>query len=253
LFALLSSTRISDEKEINAYDKNETLINTYRFIQTNPIELYKIINSHIVSYDSITTTTIIRNPMNIEEANTSKESYYYYLRRIFNFLNNDDINKAALFVILNKLGFRGMYREGPNGFNIPFGNYKTTPHIFTREEIIRLSDFIKNVNFRCCNFTDSIQCAQIGDYVYLDPPYAPENTKSFVNYNQDGFNMDTHKDLFSKIHELHAKGVKFSMSNSNVLFVTDAFQNFNHEQVTARRAINSKKPNATTLEIIVYN
>ena len=93
----------------------------------------------------------------------------------------------------------------------------------------------------------------MGDYVYLDPPYAPENEKSFVGYTQDGFNLDTHKKLFGEIIKLNEKNIKFSMSNSNVDLIMKYFKDYKREEITARRAINSKKPGSTTTEVIISN
>ena len=45
-------------------------------------------------------------------------------------------------MIINKLCFRGMYREGPKGYNVPYGHYKTTPTIITREDLDVVSDLI---------------------------------------------------------------------------------------------------------------
>ena len=44
---------------------------------------------------------------------------------------------ASYFIVLNKTGFRGMYREGNNGFNIPYGlkDRKTIPSIFNETDI----------------------------------------------------------------------------------------------------------------------
>ena len=61
---------------------------------------------------------------------------------------------------------------------------------------------IKNVNFYCQSFDNSLQNIDIGDYVYLDPPYAKENKKSFVGYNKQGFDLDTHIKLFSMVKNL---------------------------------------------------
>ena len=51
-----------------------------------------------------------------------------------------------------------------------------------------------------------------GDFVYLDPPYAPENDKSFVKYVADGFDLKCHNNLFKSIKNL--KNIKFVMSNA---------------------------------------
>ena len=85
----------------------------------------------------------------------------------------------------------------------------------------------------------------------MDPPYAPENSKSFVGYVADGFNLETHKILFSEIKNL--KNIKFLMSNAKVDLVTDNFKEYNCEDILARRAINSKEPGSITTEVIIYN
>jgi len=144
-----------------------------------------------------------------------------------------------------------MYREGPNGYNVPYGHYKKTPAIITENDLNYISDLIKNVEFKQSNFVDSIKNIREDDFVYLDPPYAPENSKSFVNYVVDGFDIETHKLLFNEIKKLNK--TKFVLSNSNVKLVTDSFKDYNCQEITAKRAINSKKPGSLTTEVIIYN
>ena len=43
------------------------------------------------------------------------------------------------------------------------------------------------------------------------------------------------------------------MSNSNVDYVKNIFENFNINEITARRAIHSKKPDTKTKEVLIYN
>ena len=291
LFALLSlqqQNKIVVKDTIYAYDINPILINVYKNIQTNKDNLFKYITHYITKYDSINKFNIDvvepsnkptdkttseykqwknsdeykqwkrdisfkRNPPTISIAVSSKESYYYWMRNKFNSIDKTSIECSALFMIMNKTGFRGMYREGPDGFNIPFGNYKTTPKIITKEELDTVSDLIKDVVFVSSDFINSIQNIQEGDFVYLDPPYAPETEKSFVGYTADGFDLETHKKLFNEINILNEKNIKFVMSNAKVDLVVDTFNNFNCEEVKARRAINSKKPGSTTTEVIIYN
>jgi hypothetical protein len=43
------------------------------------------------------------------------------------------------------------------------------------------------------------------------------------------------------------------MSNSRVDMVIDKFKDYNCEDIIARRAINSKKPESTTTEVLIQN
>ena len=254
LFAVLSlqkNNEIIIKNKIYAYDINDSLINVYKNIQNNKEELFKNINIFINEYENIKGSIINRNPKSIEEAKTSKESYYYWLRNKYNNMDKNSIEHSALFIFINKTCFRGMYREGPNGFNVPYGHYKKTPTIITENDLNYISNLIKDVEFIHCSFTESIKNIKKGDFVYLDPPYAPENSKSFVGYVADGFNLETHKILFSEIKNL--KNIKFLMSNAKVDLVTYNFKEYNCEDILARRAINSKEPGSITTEVIIYN
>ena len=202
LFAILSMQKNNEiiiKNQIYAYDINLGLINLYKNIQKNKYDLYKYIESYIQEYDSIDGIIINRKPKSIIEAKTSKESYYYWMRNKFNNIDKNNIEYSALFLIINKLCFRGIYREGPNGYNVPFGHYKKTPTIISEQDLNYISELIKNVNFIHSDFKLSIKNPKYGDFIYLDPPYAPENNKSFVSYVADGFNLETHKILFNEI------------------------------------------------------
>jgi len=254
LLAILSlqrNNKIIIKNKIYAYDINQNLINVYKNIQNKKDDLYHYINIYINEYDKIDGKIINRKPQNIDEAKTSKESYYYWLRNKFNNIDKNTIECSALFMIINKTCFRGMYREGPNGYNVPYGHYKKTPNIITREELDIVSDLIKDVEFIHRDFNISLKNIKEGDFVYLDPPYAPENKKSFVNYVSEGFSLETHNNLFNQIKNL--KNIKFAMSNSKVDLVTSNFKDYMCEEIIAKRAINSKNPNSTTIEVLIYN
>ena len=256
LLAVLSLQKqnlIKIKEKIYAYDINSILINVFKNVQSKKDELYKHVEFYINEYDKINGDVVNRKPKDISEAKTSKESYYYWLRNKFNTIDKSTVECSALFMVINKLCFRGMYREGPNGFNVPFGNYKTTPTVVSKEDLNTISELIKDVEFKQSSFTDSIKNPKEGDFVYLDPPYAPENEKSFVGYVNDGFNLDMHKNLFDEIKNLNKINVRFVMSNAKVDLVTESLKDFNSEDITARRAINSKNPASTTTEVFIYN
>ena len=117
--------------------------------------------------------------------------------------------------------------------------------------LYNVSKLIQNVQFICSNFSDSLSLVEEGDFVYLDPPYAPEKKDGFVEYTKEGFSLEQHKSLFKKIREI--KNYNFIMSNSNVNLVTDNFKDYLIEGIIARRAINCKNPAATTKEVVIYN
>jgi len=242
LFALLSfkyDNRIKIYGSINAYDLNRDLINLYKDIQSNKEELFEFVDKYIKEYDSILGTQIDRYPSNITEALTSKESYYYWMRQKYNSINKDSVEKSALFLIINRTCFKGIYREGPNGFNVPYGHPQKTPHIFTKEELDDISNLIKHVNFYHMDFKKSIKKPEDSDFVYLDPPYAPKEDKPFVKDNKYDFDLKSHKKLFKLTKNLDIRNIKFIMSNSKVELVLKSFSKFNI--------------NTTTDKVIIYN
>ena len=251
VLSLQKQNKIIIKNKIYAYDINNALINVYKHIQKNKDELYKLINFYITEYDNIKGTMVNRKPNTIEEAKTSKESYYYWLRNKYNNIDKNTVECSALFMIINKTCFRGMYREGPNGYNVPYGHYKKTPTIISETDLNYISDLIKDVEFKQSSFIDSIKYIKKSDFAYFDPPYVPEKSTSFVKYVEDGFNLETHQLLFNEIKKLG--NIKFVMSNAKVELVTNNFKEYNCEDIIARRAINSKKPGSTTTEVIIYN
>jgi len=268
LFALLDNIKnnkikIKENGSINAYDFNETLINIYKNIKSNFDGLYDEIKKYIDIYNSIPVDNeeINRKPKNLEEAIVSQESYYYWIRIQFNKLSQLEKNSligSSYFIFLNKTCFRGMYREGPNGFNVPFGNYKN-PEIINYEHLKYVSDLIQPVNFVHSSFENSFTKFNKEDFkedfVYLDPPYAPETEKSFVGYNADGFSLEQHNLLFELMKENQENQVKFLMSNADVDLVKNSFSNpsYTIEIISCKRSINSKKPNSKTNEVLISN
>ena len=259
LLAILSLQRdkkIKINGNVYAYDLNESLIYLFNHIKSNKDELFNTITSIFQEYeaiDSLKCQINERNPQTLEMALKSKESYYYWTRKLYNNEPIGSILRSALFLFLNKTCFRGIYREGPNGFNVPFGNYKKTPSVISRENIDAISHLIQNTQFIHLSFIDSIKLVNEGDFAYIDPPYAPEQTNSFVGYTSCGFNNKLHTLLFNEIKELHSRKARFIMSNAKVPLVISHFIDFNSQDLEARRAINSKKPQSTTTEIIIYN
>ena len=257
LLGLLQKIELKDIKLngiIYAYDLNNNLITTYQILQKNPKKLVKALAKLTKDYNNISTMKGERNITKLSDAKKSKESYYYYIRNCYNKEIKKDkpssIKVASYLIFLNKTCFRGLYRTGPNGFNVPFGNYKN-PKIYNEEQMYNISKLIKNVVFRVADFVDSISMVKENDFVYLDPPYVPEMSTSFTKYNMKDFSLDDHKKLFKICMNLPSKNISFVMSNSKVELVTTTFKKFNIKEILCKRSINSKNPGAKTKEVLI--
>lgn len=250
-------TRVKEGKikvsgKIFASDVNPNIIHLYTNIQGNPKLFMDEVNVLVHEFASIQGTVVNRHAQNKEEAQTSQESYYFWIRKKFNSLTPEERatpRASAMVVFLNKTCFRGMYREGPNGFNVPFGNYKN-PTVVDHENILAVSDIIQGVVFTSQDFEASFKHVRRGDFVYVDPPYAPENDKSFVSYTADGFSSEKHEKLFAL-----CKKVTFLMSNAYVTLVKESFSEpvFKMIVISCRRAIHSKNPESKTNEVLISN
>jgi DNA adenine methylase len=262
LLALLSHESIKVTGRIYASDINPNLIAVYKNIQHRPEELIAEVKRLAEEYGKCTGLVINRTSTSIDDAMTSQESYYFWIRSRFNAMTRntehisirESIQTSAMMIFINKTCFRGLYREGPRGFNVPFGNYKN-PTIIDEVHIRKVSVLIRDVIFTCESYADSL--ARVSghpdeDFVYLDPPYAPETSKSFVGYTADGFSLDDHKILFSICDKIEARML---MSNADVALVNEAFAGaqYTKKTISCKRSINSKSPESRTNEVLITN
>ena len=255
LFALLDRVKKCETQihgKIHAYDANDSLISVYKNIQTNHEELYNGVQELIKEMNECGDGEINRKPANIQEATSAKENYYYWIRNKYNHLTDKKTTTAsAMFIFLNKTCFRGVFRVGPNGFNVPYGHYNN-PEIVKKEHLDEIHQLIQGVVFECCDFTKSLASIETNDFIYLDPPYAPEKETSFVGYTENGFSMESHQNLFGL---LNATNATWMLSNADVKLVRDNFtdEKYKIESIVCKRSINSKNPEAKAKEVIIKN
>lgn len=207
---------------VYASDINKNLIDLYISLRDDPM-------------DCINQLSVLTD--------TSEEAYYR-LRSEFN-----RCPTPALFIYLNKVGFRGLYRESKNGFNVPYGHMKN-PALFDRAHILAVSTCIQNVVFIHQSFEVSLSHVKSNDFVYMDPPYVPVDVKSFVNYTSSGFDESLHRLLFENSRNLACPWV---MSNADVPFVREQVVGHQIDSLVVRRAINSKNPGAHAQEVLVHS
>ena len=258
LLSHIQSGKITVKGTVYASDLNANLIHLYQNIQSRVEALIAELEKLAASYTPLPRASEPPNraPASLTEAQANQESFYYWMRAQFNKLTaaeRAEPRASALLLFLNKTCFRGVYREGPHGFNVPFDKTYKNPAIYDAAHLRALSAAFAHVVFMVAPFQTALAPVAAGDFVYLDPPYAPESETSFVSYTADGFTKEAHEALFKHAKELVAAGASFTMSNANVKMVRDAFPptEFNTTVIDARRAINSKNPESMTKEVLV--
>ncbi|MBM3771579.1 MAG: Dam family site-specific DNA-(adenine-N6)-methyltransferase [Acidimicrobiia bacterium] len=157
---------------------------------------------------------------------------------------------AAMLIYLNRTGFNGLYRVNARGhFNVPAGRH-VRPNIADRPRLERVAAVLQDsaVALRRAPFTEALDLARPGDFLYFDPPYAPLSvTASFTSYTALGFGAEDQRTLQCLVIALAERGCHVLLSNSTS-DVIGALYDGNREaeaaglrtyRVRARRAVNS--------------
>lgn len=242
LFDILSKYKLD---EVYISDKNLELINTYRTIKDSVdllIKSLKVMEEQYIPLDT-----------------ENRKIYYYEKRKEYNSLKinskENNIQKAVLFIFLNKTCFNGLYRVNKKGeYNVPMGAYKK-PKICDEENLKNVSLALKKVKIVYADYRESKDFIDDKTFVYIDPPYRPLNvTSSFTSYTENDFNDKEQIELVEFIDILNKKGAKIVISNSdpknndiNDNFFDELYKKYNINRVKAARMLNS---NATLRGVI---
>ena len=234
LFDILSKYTLD---HIYISDINSELINTYVVIREHIEELLELLNKYQNEYVSL-------EP---EE----RKTYYMTKRDTFNYLKvygkeNENVEKAALMIFLNKTCFNGLYRVNKKGlFNVPMGSYKN-PLICDENNLRAVSVKLQNVKIICGDYRDSAEFIDENTFVYFDPPYRPlTETSSFTAYTENLFDDKQQIELAEFVNRMNKKGAKIVVSNSDPKnsnmeddFFDSIYANYKIERVEASRMIN---------------
>lgn len=174
------------------------------------------------------------------EPHHNDRDYYYEIRA----LNPDDlppVERAARFIYLNRTCYNGLYRVNRNGqFNVPFGRYKN-PRICDVPTLTAAHQALQGVTLAVGDFESSLGGAEADDVIYFDPPYVPlSKTSSFTSYTGLGFGEKDQQRLAMTFKQLHQRGCKVLLSNSDAPLIHELYADFHIHEIKARRPINSK-------------
>lgn len=250
LFDILSKYNM---KQVFINDINTELINTYKQIQQNSDSLIERLSELQSEFWAL------------DKKNRAK--MYLEKREQFNILQLNDknevkIEKAVLFIFLNKTCFNGLYRVNKRGlFNVPIGAYKH-PLICDEKNLRTTSQLLQNVQINCGDYRECYSFIDRNTFVYFDPPYRPLNhTSNFTAYTKEAFDDTNQIELKLFIDKIHSLGAKFLLSNSDPknsdeddCFFEKLYEKYNIDRVYAKRMINCDADKRGDIsELLIYN
>lgn len=202
LFDILNHCKV---KEVYISDINAELINTYQVIQQ---DVYSLIST--------------LEPMQrdfLQSDASDRKTIYYEKRTEYNSLTLTDkinIQKAALFIFLNRTCFNGLYRVNKKGgFNVPMGSYKN-PQIYTESQLLEIANALQTVEIVCADYRRSANFVDENTLVYFDPPYRPlTETANFTSYTEKPFDDAAQIELANFMTAMSQRGAKVLLSNSD--------------------------------------
>lgn len=237
-FYIISKYRV---KKAYLNDLNPHLIHLYQDIKDNNQSLCETVGELENEY----------------KMSNDKKEYYLEKRNRFNSISKS-LEKSSIFILLNKTGFNGMYRENSKGhFNIPFGNMKN-PKILNRELLINVSELLNNFDIvLSSNNFDEIKVKENNTFYYIDPPYRPiSKTSSFTDYTKSNFNDEIQKKLKNYCDSIDKRGNFFMQSNSfsNDNFFQGLYSNRKIDNLYVMRTIGADGNKRDKVkEIIIRN
>jgi DNA adenine methylase len=157
---------------------------------------------------------------------------------------------AAMLIYLNRTGFNGLFRLNASGaYNVPAGRY-THPKISDRGRLLGVAGAFARtgVQLRRESFESAVEIAEAGDFLYIDPPYAPLSaTAKFTSYTASGFSLRDQERLQRTVITLAGRGCHVLVSNSTAAEIAALYDasvdaraaGLRTARVPARRAVNS--------------
>lgn len=200
--------------KIVCIDKSARVIELLRFIQKSNFEdlnqeLLNIIKKHGLSQ------SYINGYGKYDSASSSglghyNKNAYIALRNEFNSSKLKD--KSVLLLALILYGFNNQIRFNSKGeYNLPVG--KRDYNGSSRKNLAHFNAItnVKNIVFENGDFQDlNKKRFTKDDFVYLDPPYL----LGLASYNESGgWSLKDEISLYDVLGDLHAKGVRFALSN----------------------------------------
>lgn len=254
VFLDLHNAGLLDGRRVRLSDVNADVIGCYRMVR-----------------DAV--EDVIRHLRELESGHTARGAQHFYEVRDGRFnaqrragaVSAYTPELAAMLIYLNRTGYNGLFRVNAQGeFNVPAGRHASLT-ICDADNLRRLSGALARpgLSLDVRLFADALADAGAGDFVYLDPPYAPvSRTAQFTSYTAPGFGSAEQAELQATVIDLARRGAHVLLSNSVAPEIRRLYADSAEARrvgliattVRARRAINSSASRrGPVLEYLITN
>jgi DNA adenine methylase len=152
--------------------------------------------------------------------------------------------RAAQLIYLNRTCWNGLYRVNRQGtFNVPIGT--KTKVVFDSDSFEEVADLLSRAKLRTCDFSESLDRAGTGDFVFVDPPYTVQhNNNGFIKYNEGLFSWADQIRLRDCVEGAIGRGASVLLTNAYHPSVRALYRNIGeHERVRRASVIAASAKN----------
>jgi DNA adenine methylase len=168
----------------------------------------------------------------------------------------DPLERAVRFIYLNRTCFNGIYRVNKNGdFNVPIGSKDGVE--YPEGYLKTIADSLATASLKVAGFENTINTADKGDFVFVDPPYTVRhNNNNFLKYNSSLFSWSDQVKLAVAIKAAAERGAEIMLSNADHSSVRELYRGFGNHRHIKRASIlaadASHRGKTTELLITTY-
>lgn len=171
----------------------------------------------------------------LEEHQSNHSKAYYYWMRSQQFAGQAE--RAAQFIYLNRTCWNGLYRVNRKGkFNVPIGT--KTAVLMDTDEFEWTAELLRSCEIICSDFETTIDHAQEGDFIFVDPPYTVRhNLNGFIKYNERLFSWADQVRLKDALKRAVGRGAHILATNANHQSVHELYSEFQNRRIVSRMSV----------------
>lgn len=189
----------------------------------------------------------------VEKSKFFKEKYsengkelFHYLKK--NLSESDDVAKAAIFFVLNRISFSGMYSVGGYSHSAFEKRFKNA-HI---EKLFLSTNFLKDVRITCLPYEEIFKEEGKNVFLFLDPPYY--STKKSRLYGEKGkYHAEFDHEKLASI--LKTTSFKWLMTCDDSPYIKNLYSFASIKEMPVTYGMRNQSPRSSqkAIELIITN